>query len=263
MRASQGQRPATSGTFGAWSPANVPQVAAGYWWTAADATGIGTAGFKVPEGGAHTTFDLIQAVVANQPTVLTELGGTQFRHRTTGDNPVSLTSLPAAAGWTGSTYMGMWLRLPVDLTGTNNIFQHNTPAPGARLSILTLNGTPDVLRINLISGAQAFTGSNFPTPFADLGWHWIECVFDPGLTLGGGTNADFAKMFRDLVAVVPAVTAAHPTAIADVASAIRMSNSSGGVANNADVTDWCAVYYANGIPSLANREALRRLLAPV
>jgi hypothetical protein len=239
-----------------FSPRDVPEVAAGYWWEAGLTSGFGTTAFRVIEGNGHSTFDLIQGTVANQPTVLTENGGTQFRHRKIGDNPTSMaTAAGVLAGWTGATYIGMWLRLPVDLTGTNNLFLHQSVGAG-RMGLITLNGTPDIFRINLIDAAQAFTNTTFSTPFADLGWHWIEAVFDPLLVLGGTTSADFAKAFRDLVALAPVVAGSHPAAIANVAGSVRMTSTSGGTANNPDVSDWAACYYANGIPSLQNRVRL-------
>src|SRR6185369_14305374 len=93
-----------------FSPADVPQVAAGYFWDATAASGLGTTGFKVPEGNRHTSFDLVQTTVASQPTALTENGGLQFRMRKSTDpNPSFLaTAGSVQEGWTGSTYVGFW-----------------------------------------------------------------------------------------------------------------------------------------------------------
>lgn len=234
-------------------PSFVPEIARGYFWEVASAVGLGTAGFLVPEGNGHSTFDLAQATVANQPTLLTENGGRQFRMRKFGDNPSSLaTAGDVVAGWSGATYIGMWLRLPVDLTGINNIFQQGSLG-AARMSLVTINGTPDIFRVNVITQAQSFTNTTFSTPFADLGWHWIEGIFDPLLVLGGSTSADFVKAFKDLVTIAPVVAGSHPSAISNLAATVRMDTTSSGTANNPDTTDWAACYYANGIPTLANR----------
>ncbi len=258
------QRVVTSGTTGAWNPANVPEVAAGYFWLAASGTGIGTAGFKVPEGNAHTTFDLVQATVASQPTALTELGGTQYRMRKTADaNPAKMaTAAGVLAGWTGATYIAGWFRLPVDLTGGNNVFLHSTNGGFARMTAVTVNGTPDIFRVNVTDAAQVTTNSQFVTPFADLGWHFIEMVFDPLLVLGGSGPNDYVKAFADLTAMTRIATATHPAAIANVAGAVRLAQTISGSTTDADDYDWATLYYANGIPSLPNREALYRHLAP-
>ena len=239
-----------------FSPREVPEVAAGYFWEAGNTTGFGTTGFRVLEGNGHSTFDLIQATVANQPTLLTENGGAQFRMRNLASGtPSSMQSGVVAAGWTGATYIGAWLRLPVDLTGTNNLWQHDSNS-AFRISLLTINGTPDLLRINIITTAQVFTASTFATPFADLGWHWIEAIFDPLLVLGGSDNTDYVKVFSGLVALSKILGNAHPSALSSLAAAVRIANNTADVANNPDTTDWAAVYYANGIPSRANRVLL-------
>jgi hypothetical protein len=240
-------------------PQDVAEVSNGYFWDPyADAIGLGTADFRVREGNGHSTFDLIQATVANQPTVLTENGGTQFRMRKAADpNPAKIAmSAGVAAGWTGATYIGMWLRLPVDTTGVNNLFLHATTGGLSRITFTTINGTPDIFRVNLIDAAQAFTNSQFSTPFADLGWHWTEAIFDPLLVLGGSGPNDYVKAFDGFVALTRTATATHPAAIADVAAAVRLAQSNSGSATDTDDYDWAACYYANGIPSLANRVRL-------
>jgi hypothetical protein len=242
-----------------FDPRMVPEIAAGYFWEADAATGFGTSAFKVPEGNGHTSADLLQATVATQPTRLTENGGVQFRMRKAADaNPSKMKSASFAAGWTGATYVGMWLRLPVDLTGTNNLFNHSTLVPSglSRISLITVNGTPDIFRINLISGAQAFTNTTFATPFADLGWHWIEAIFDPLNTLGGSGQTDFAKAFTDLVQISKVVGGNHPSAIADVSAEVRLAQTSGDTATDTDDYDWAACYYGNGIPNIVHRMRL-------
>jgi hypothetical protein len=110
----------------------VPEVAAGYYWEAANTIGFGTTGFRVLEGNGHSTFDLVQATVANQPTALTENGGAQFRMRKTGDAvgaSILGTVGDVTAGWTGQTYIAGWFRLPdasgaVGSTGTS-LFVHS------------------------------------------------------------------------------------------------------------------------------------------
>jgi len=249
-----------------FTPRDVPEVAAGYWWAPAAATGFGTSSFKIPEGNGNSAFDLIEptATVANQPTLLTEHGGVQYRMRKAADaHPCKLrTANPVTAGWTGATYIGMWLRLPVDLTGINNLFGQGGFSSNARIGLLTINGTPDLLRINLVTAAQSFTNSTFPTPFADLGWHWTEGIFDPGLTLGGSDATDYAKAFSDLAQITPASKGTHPSTISNAAAEIRLSETNGDGATDTDDYDWAFAVYANGIPSRANRVKLANAYNP-
>lgn len=250
----RGRRGNTTTNSRSFDPRMVAEIAAGYYWEADAATGLGTTGFKIPEGNGHTTFDLIQATVASQPTALSENGGVQFRMRKGADpNPVKMASSGnVTAGWTGATYVGAWLRLPVDLTGINNLFQHASSGAG-RIALLTTNGTPDIFRVNVVDAAQAFTNSQFSTPFADLAWHWIEAIFDPALVLGGSGPNDYVKAFSDFVAMTRTATATHPSALADANGTVRLGQTSTGSANDADNYDIAAAYYANGIPTLANR----------
>ncbi len=260
------QRVVTSGTTGAWNPANVPEVAAGYFWLAASGTGIGTAGFKVPEGNGHTTFDLLQATVANQPAVLTELGGTQYRMGKSGSAaPARLAvSGNVTAGWTGPTYIAGWFRLPDasgDITGVGGLLRHNLGA-GARRIQFNLATGPDEVSGFFSADGTATPNRRFGNPFVGGDWHWIEHVFDPSNTLGGTTTADRMKLFDNFALVAAgSVSAAQGASLFDATAPLTVCCQSA-VASNADTTDWATLYYCNGIPSLPNREALYRHLAP-
>jgi hypothetical protein len=264
------QRVVTSGTTGAWNPANVPEVAAGYFWLPASATGIGTSGFVIPEGNGHTTFDLKQATVASQPTVLTELGGTQYRHRNAANANPTLnikTAAAVTAGWTGPTYVAMWVRVPDasgDITSAANAFfwHHSTTAPNLRIVTAPVSGTPDVMQPTFSQNGTASGTARCPT-WGTADWKWVEFIFDPSLVLGGTTKNDKLKWFFDFVLQTlttpptPDFTAINDaTAIIGVGCRLSTGNA------NVDTMDWASCYYANGIPSLPNREALYRHLAP-
>jgi hypothetical protein len=85
----------------------------------------------------------------------------------------------------------------------------------------------------------------------------VEFVFDPLLTLGGSTKDDKLKWFFDFVSqTITTPPTPDFTAIKDASAVIgiccRLSTGNA----NVDTTDWAACYYANGIPSLADRVRL-------
>lgn len=233
-------------------PSFVPEIAAGYWWDTSAAVGFGTAGFKVPEGGGHTSFDLIQATVANQPTLLTEQGGQQFRMRKTGDATGASklgTSTFVQRGWTGPTYIGGWFRLP-DNSGSlaaagsfffvHSIFTGNQFA--VQLSGLLTGGNQRVRVVTSTNGSAA-QNAQWANPFTG-NFIWIEALITAAATIELDVN--FAPQTRlDANGLFPLF---DPTA----ARVSIGSNVDGNVAN-ADTTDWCFATYGNGIPSLANR----------
>lgn len=244
-----------------FTPALVPEVAAGYWWDAANTSGLGTSAFRVIEGNGHSGSDLLQATVLNQPTVLTENGGTQFRLRKAADaHPSTLISAAFAAGWTGATYSGSWLRLPDNAgvpTGTNNLLLHG----GTLARFGSLVSAASGLRTNISTDGTTIVNTRAASPFAGAGWHWIESVFDPLLVLGGSTSADFVKHFSDLVLLTPTVTASNPSTLANPTEAARLNASTGGGAN-ADNVDWVFSTESNGIPSLSDRVRIANFRNP-
>jgi hypothetical protein len=249
----------------------VPEVAAGYFWEASNTTGFGTTGFRVLEGNGHTTFDLVQATVANQPTLLTENGGTQFRMRKQVDaNPSRVVSGAVQAGWTGATYIGGWFRQPDasgDTTGAGTYFSHNNTT-GSQGRIICVSGTTGGDNIGLTCNATGVGGATSRNAVASTlvgaGYHWLEWIFDPLLVLGGSPTADRGKIFSDLVLQTRTVTesvGAMPTSIFDGNAFIAIACGNA-TASDADTTDWAAAYYANGIPSRPNRVKLANRCNP-
>ncbi|OGR95494.1 MAG: hypothetical protein A2V88_15395 [Elusimicrobia bacterium RBG_16_66_12] len=240
----------------------MPEVAAGYWWEAANTTGFGTTGFRVLEGGGHTTFDLIQATVASQPTALAENGGVQFRMRDSGDpDPSTLvTAGSVVAGWTGATGMLGWFRLPDasgDITGTVTLVQHTDGPPIRRMQLNGITGTPDRVGCQTSTDGTANVTERADNTgiFTGSSWVWLECYFDPLFILGGSLAAERVKIFANLLPQTITLTGSVGTTLADSSNAIAIACSVGGLANS-DTTDWAVAYYANGIPSLANRVRL-------
>lgn len=255
-------------TLPGFDPRMVPEVASGYYWLAYQATGLGTAAFKVPEGNGHTSFDLIQATVASQPTQLTENAGVQFRMRKAADgNPAFVaTSGSVAAGWTGATYMAGWFRLPDasgDVTGTDGLIIHYGGAGARRMRLITAAGTPDELSGALSVDGTAVTTTRWAQTLAGSAWTWLEYVFDPLFVLGGSLNTDRLKLFAGLSAVATGSSVGgHNTTIVDASTPVVIASLNSTTAN-ADTTDWATAYYGNGIPTLFNRQRLMAHMAPI
>lgn len=255
------------GIIGLQSPADVPEVAAGYWWHPSMAVGLGGASFAVPEGNGHATFALAQVNPLNQPTLLTENGQQQFRMRRTADaNPSRIGTLAAvSAGWTGATYVGMWLRLPDasgDITAAGSLFLHTAAAGFRRWASALSTTTSDRFGSSFSLDGTATSVTRWGSPFVGGGWVYCEHIFDPALTLGGATSNDRAVLFTNFALQTQLLVSAGPATIFDASSQIFVGCSSNTVSNT-DTTDWAACYYANGIPSLGNRIALSRWRAPV
>lgn len=246
-------------------PRMVPEIRNGYYYLAQDATGIGTTSFRVPEGNKHPTFDLIQATVANQPTLLNENGGIQFRMRKTGDvvgASIVATSGAVQAGWTGATYIGGWFRLPDvagDITGLDGLFQHSASSPNRRAQ-LTLDSASDKVLNTMSSTGSNSLSTRWDTVVVGGGWTWIEWVFDPLFALGGSLAAERIKLFAGLVLQTRTQDAAGPTSISNGSSLLSVGCFT--ATANTDTTDWCSAYYGNGVPSLKNRKRLANYLNP-
>lgn len=249
-------------------PRMVPEVRSGYYWLAKDAVGIGTTSFRVPEGNKHSTFDLVQATVTSQPTVLNENEGTQFRMRKAADtNPAFLaTSGNVKAGWTGATYMAGWFRLPDangDVTGTGGLIIHYGGAGTRRIRIITVAGTPDELSCGIsIDGTSTTTNRFVITPLVGSNWVWLEEVFQPVPILGGSTNTDRLRLLANFnLLALGSSSQAQPDSIADSSTPVVVASLNSTTAN-ADTTDWVTCYYCNGIPILKNRKRLANYLNP-
>lgn len=258
------------GIIGLQSPADVPEIAAGYWWHPSMAVGLGGAAFAVPEGNGHATFALVQANPLNQPTVLTENGGVQFRMRKTADpNPCVLgTAGNVSAGWTGPTYIGVWHRLPDNAgvsAGNSGMLAHTLSGTNnRRFSVnYTTGATPGRLQVTSSStGLLQSTNTSRSTSTHDGNWHYIEMIFDFALVLGGASPADVIKHFSDLVRrTLTTVPTTAPASLFDASCNIYIGLEQALL--SVDNFDWAACYYGNGIPSLGNRLALSRWRAPV
>lgn len=237
----------------------VPEVRAGRFWVAAAAVGLGGAGFTVPEGNGNTNWDLVQATVASQPTLLTEFGGVQFRMRNAANaNPSILkTAGNLAAGWTGSTCVAGWFRLPDAsgaITGNGALFQHNATGAGNARYNLSITAASGIL-VNVSSDGTTIANNAYSsslTAFAS-GWCWVVSVLDAA----GADNATRVLEYLQLVAQTrTGGSGTIPTSLANPSVAVSVACRGQNALANVDTTDWAAVYYCNGIPSLRNLNRL-------
>lgn len=247
-----------------FSPTNVPEVAAGYWWSATGSTGFGTTNFRVIEQNGHSSFDLIQSTVASQPTLLFENGGVQFRMRKAGDSNPSFiaTSSSVVAGWTGSTYFAGWFRLPNAsgvITGNGQLFSHGI-ATGSQLRIsITLTVASGITGILSADGA-ATNNNAYVNPF-NGSWQWVE-LFCPDST--GVSSATCMRLFINFVEIVRSGGGGTiTTSIANSSSKLGIGCRVNNILANVDTTDWTTAYYTNGIPSLENRKRLANYFNPL
>lgn len=266
MRSRRRSGPPPRKTQTVFDPTTVAEIAAGYFWDPASASGLGAVGFKIPEGNGHSTFDLVQATVAKQPTALSENGAVLYRMRKSVDaNPSMVGSAGnVAAGWTGATYLAGWFRLPDAagaVTGAGTLFAHSLSATNRRLSLTTVATVG--ARIACSGDGAVIPNNDFANIFAG-GWVWTEALFDPSQS----TPTDRAQLWFDFTrralggSPSDFTSGTMPTSIFDGTANILVGCRSTATAN-LDTTDFGPVYYGNGIPSLANRKRLRNRHRPV
>lgn len=263
MRSRRRSAPPPRKTQTVFDPTTVAEIAAGYFWDPASASGLGGAGFKIPEGNGHTSFDLVQATVASQPTALSENGAVQYRMRSAFDaNPsVLATAATVQAGWTGATYLAGWFRLPNNggvSVGNNTLMSHQPSAAGQRRIVLSTQTSGNAMLGTTSTDGTASVNQTFAPVFTTANWIYVEQLFDPSLT----GNARLA-LLADFSAIAVTVGGAIPASLFDgntkIGVACRVATASG----NPDFVDWASFYYGNGIPSLANRKRLRNRHRPV
>lgn len=256
LKLSNRRRPATAGTYGDWSPADVPEVAAGYYWHPNLDTDHGTADFVAVELNGRANGSIAQATVTSQPAQLNESGSLQYRYSDSGDgNHDFLVSAAHQAGWTGATYLAMWVRMSegTPTSGSTVLFAHQTTAGDQRRIVLINNGTSELWTLTLNSTGAAAGGQTASWDASDdyLRWLWLEVLFEPG---GAALYVD--QQLR--TAVAGAITL---TSLFDANAPIGVGNAATGGAN-VNRLDRATVVYCPGIPALGDRERLRRHLAP-
>jgi hypothetical protein len=233
----------------------VPEVDAGYYWEAANSSGLGTAGFTWIEGNGHKNVDGLQANTALQPIAILANGQTLFRFPNTAGAFITPAAL-LTAGWSGATGACGWYRLPDasgDITGSSTLFGHSKSSGNQRRLLVGLSATADRLQIQTSTdGGVTLLLTEFTNPFVGGALHFIEAYFDPLFVLGGSLATERVKLFVDLVQQTAVTTASVGTSLFDGLAGVTLGLTSSGK----DRLDCGGIFYMNGIPSLANRVRL-------
>lgn len=226
---------------GRFHPGLIPSIAAGFYWDPARRSGLGTAGFVIPERQGKAARNLAQSSTSLQPTVGFANGHTYLRFAS-GTGPIQTAA--AAIGTTGPLYVAAWLRFP-GTQATSNICIHSSAAGAPNRGFNTY----------VVTGSQRFTTSADGTATAenrwaqqDAGFHFHAFVFD-------GADADAThrqRLIVDNVELTPTATASAGATINDPVTELRWIIAAGG-----DTVDVGMMYLGFGIPSAADLAALR------
>lgn len=246
----------------AFSPFDVPEVAAGRWWDSALFTNLGAATFRWTEQNDVTTeFDGLQAVVGRQPSQITTRGYDQWRFNAAASS-VTTVGTAGPMGWTGATMVAGWVRFPSGVTGTNNTLRHNPSSGNRRLQLITQIGIASSIdfRFGVSTDGVAIPEFRWPTAGFDLRqFHYLEASFLPAVT----NPLQRLELTIDRQLVSPSVRAAIGASLFDpVSAAITFAGINTGT-GNVDVTDLGNWYYCNGIPSEMDRNLLWLYEAPI
>ena len=241
-----------------WSPRLVPEVAAGYYWHPRLDTNLGAASFRAVEGNGKTAANGQQATVANQPILLTENSSLQYRHADAGDGNADTILVPALqAGWTGTTYLGMWLRMgeATPTSGTTTVFAHQLVAGDLRRVVLINNGTTELWTLTMSQDGTAGTAQTVSwDASADyLDWIWLEAIFRAGVE---------AVLSVDFDERTPGAGGISLAALNNPSAPIGLGNAATGAANQ-NRLDRSLVVYCPGEPSRDDRVRMRNWYPPV
>jgi len=244
-------------TLPGFDPRMVPEVAAGRFWLASAATGLGSSSFRAVEGNGNSAWDMLPTSATAFPTTLTENGGTQLRMRKSVDAAPSIITTAAAvqAGWTGDTCVAGWFRLPDasgDITGTTNLFVHTPTAAGQRRFSVVAAQSTDRISTTVSNDGTATVTNTWASPFTG-GWLFIVQTLTVGVAI---------ETSSDLTQLAHIVTATPGTPLFDGNTPAFIGCRAAATLANIDTTDWAAVYYCNGIPNLFNLQRLMAHQAP-
>jgi len=253
-----------------FSPADVPQVAAGFWWDpSAGVTNLGGTSFNWAERGGHTAADQVQTEVAKQPSLITNGGAKQWRFVTTvgtgGTGSRLMTAGNVTPGWTGNTYLGLWHRLQSptandSISGASTIFNNQLTGAGQRRVSFTHNGTTEIYSLSLSADGTALQTDTWDASVdypngggADQPWHWLEWAFTAGVGV---------SLFVDFVTRAHTTTVINLASINNTTAPIAIGCNTNAAAVTSNNQDLGVLVYANGIPSLANRVRLANFRNP-
>lgn len=222
-----------------FSPAHVPQVAAGFFWDPTRATGSG-ASIVVPEGNGKATYNMVTPAANTAPTAGLINGQVVAQYANGVPDQLMRTSAAVTRGWTGATYFAVWLQASAAI---GSVFGHWRTANNL---LCQINGAD--CRMFVGAAEQRFSVAPLgATPF------FLEAVYDPALAATAR-----AAMFINRIALTQTTSVAIGATIPDTSEVLT----AGGVAGDASNFNYSAdfrtgvVYLANGLLSAADRDRL-------
>lgn len=237
------------GGSAAFNPSQVPEVAAGYWWDPELYAGtLGDSSFSWTEQNGNTDFDQENSTTSEHPTAITSNGFSQLRFAAS-DRLLAAVGM-AAFGWSTSTYFACWFRCPSGIINGTSVLSH-TGGVGDRHFYIQMHSTLG-LRFFVSDDGSTLLEHRVQTGFVgiDTGWHHLECWYDHTAAAASRLNSTL-----DGSANTPAVQGEPGTTIHDNANVTLLLPSAEPASMVFDIGG--AVVLANGIPSAANRIALR------
>lgn len=243
------------GSFKGFTPHSIPEVAAGYYWDPAEASGSDLATFLLREGNKKTAYDMVTPSLGTAPAigVLNNEAVITYTNQAVADDSAR-TALTVQRGWTGATMVWGWFTAA---SAPNTFFAHSRAV--TNLLIQTAAGD---WRIGAHDGTDAIE-YRFPLPPGGYaaGPVYVEVMFVPS---AASTNR--LQLAYNRVAQTPTVTVAMDVTLRDTAEYLNFASTvSDSNTNNIAATFSVGVWgITNGIPSAKDRDRLfnHRRLAP-
>jgi hypothetical protein len=234
------------GSFkGAFSPARVQQVQAGYFWDPASVQNSGAATFLIPEGNGKATHNMV-TVAANTAPGATLING-QAALEYTNANPDEIMRVTGNVqrGFTGSVMLWGWVSMA---TAAGILFTHGR-APNLQFAAQFNAGD---CRVYAYDGSGNVE-SRFPNPVYASGPFYMEAIFDDSQT---ATNR--LQMWINRVQLTPNVAGTAAAALLDTAGVLTFAGTqadSSSLNISADFSHG-VVGLTNGLPSAEDRDKL-------
>ncbi len=236
------------GSFkGQFRPERIPEVAAGYFWDPAAATGSASASFLLPEGNGKVAYNMLTPSASVAPA-LTSVNGQAavFFANGTPDKCIRATG-NVQRGFTGACMIWGWISAPGANVGA--IFSHSRGSGN-----LSINLTTADVRISMHDGVGV-AESRFPLP---PGGYATGPFYYEGLYVPSAAATSRLQLTIDLVAQVPTLAGSPGTSMQDTADVMGFSagtNDSSNFNMNGDCTIG-VMGLTDGIPSDEDRVKL-------
>jgi hypothetical protein len=223
-----------------FSPTQVSQVAAGYFWDPTSATGSDLAVFTIPEGNAKVTHNVITPALATAPAIGTMNGQAivTYTNQAVADDIARTAAVQR--GFTGSMGFGGWINQAV---AVGTVFVHGR---GGNMNCYIQCAAGSV-RVGVHDGVGN-NESQFPLPPGGYaaGPFFIWGTYDIAQAAAARIGLSY-----DTVAQVPNVAATPGTTARDVSDVIALGGSAADSSTGNITGDWShgLIYITNGLPS--------------